>query len=157
MQKEWIPAISKMTYGIYVLTSSFNDEINGMFASWVSQISYDPPLVMVAVHINRYSHKLIEQGGVFALHALTRNQDHYLSRLKGPDPAAKFTGIEWENGQTGCPILKDCAAYIECRVRETLKPGNHTLFIGEIVAARLIADKEMLSTLDYKGVYLGDK
>ncbi|MEJ2286300.1 MAG: flavin reductase, partial [Desulfobacterales bacterium] len=38
-----------MTYGIYVLTSCHQQEINGMIASWVSQVSYTPPLIMVAV------------------------------------------------------------------------------------------------------------
>ena len=157
MQKEWIPALAKMTYGIYVLTSYFDNKINGMIASWVSQISYEPPLVMAAVHTNRYSHQLIEEGGVFALHALTLSQKDYLRRLKGPDPAAKFAGIEWERGLTGCPILKECAAYLECRVTETFKPGNHTMFIGEIVAAKQVADEDMLTTMDYEGIYLGNK
>ena len=157
MQKEWIPALAKMTYGIYVLTSCFDNKINGMIASWVSQISYEPPLVMAAVHTSRYSHQLIEEGGVFALHALTRSQKVYLTRLKGPDPAAKFAGIEWESGLTGCPILKECAAYLECRVTETFKPGNHTMFIGEIVAAKQVADEDMLTTMDYEGIYLGNK
>ena len=157
MQKEWVQAVAKMTYGIYVLTASFGDKVSGMIASWVSQVSYEPPLVMVAVHINRYSHPLIEQGGVFALHALNKNQKDYLTRLKGPDPAARFAGIEWEKGLTGCPILKDCAAYIECRVNESYKPGNHTIFIGEIIAAKQVMDGDVLTTLDYEGIYLGNK
>lgn len=157
MQKEWIPAVAKMTYGIYVLTSCFTDKVSGMIASWVSQVSYEPPLVMVAVHTNRYSHPLIEQGGVFALHALTKNQKDYLSRLKGPDPATRFAGIEWEKGTTGCPVLKECAAYLECRVKESFKPGNHTIFIGEIIAAKQVNDGDILTTLDYEGIYLGNK
>jgi flavin reductase (DIM6/NTAB) family NADH-FMN oxidoreductase RutF len=59
MEKEWLAAFGKMSYGIYVLTTAFEGRINGMIASWVSQISYDPPLIMVAVHPNRFSHGLI--------------------------------------------------------------------------------------------------
>ena len=77
MKEQWIKAVGKITYGIYVLTTYYDDEINGMIASWVSQVSYDPPLVMVAVHPNRYSHHLIEQGGAFALHALGKRQQGY--------------------------------------------------------------------------------
>jgi flavin reductase (DIM6/NTAB) family NADH-FMN oxidoreductase RutF len=55
-----------MTYGIYVLTSFYKEEINGMIASWVSQVSYDPLLIMAAVHTHRYSHHLIEKAGAFA-------------------------------------------------------------------------------------------
>jgi flavin reductase (DIM6/NTAB) family NADH-FMN oxidoreductase RutF len=44
---------------------------------------------------------------------------------------------------------------MECTVKATHKPGNHTLFIGKIVAARLISNAEPLSTHDYPGIYLG--
>ncbi len=61
MEKELLKAFGQMTYGIYILTSKFEDEINGMAASWVTQISYDPPLILVAIHPNRYSHNLVEK------------------------------------------------------------------------------------------------
>ena len=50
MKEDWVQALGKMTYGIYVLTTCDEDEVNGMIASWVSQVSYDPLLIMVAVH-----------------------------------------------------------------------------------------------------------
>ena len=155
MQEGWIETLGKMTYGIYVLTSSYKEEINGMIASWVSQISYDPLLVMVAVHPNRYSHRLIEKSGSFALHVIDREQADLLKRFKGPDPGAKFAAVRWEPGRTGCPILGDCMAYLECRVRTSSAPGNHTLFLGEVVDGRLIAGGTPFTTHDYKGVYLG--
>jgi flavin reductase (DIM6/NTAB) family NADH-FMN oxidoreductase RutF len=155
MQEKWIPVVGKMTYGIYVLTTHYEQKINGMIASWVSQISYDPPLITVAVHPNRYSHHLIQQSGCFALHSLARTQMDFLSHFKGPDPETKFAAVQWERGTTGCPILKDCVAWMECTVKATHKPGNHTLFIGKIVAARLISNAEPLSTHDYPGIYLG--
>ena len=74
MKKEWLSAFGHMTYGIYVLTARFENTINGMIASWVSQVSYDPPLIMVAVHSNRYSHHLLEKGHAFALHVLDKSQ-----------------------------------------------------------------------------------
>ena len=155
MKDEWIQALGTMTYGIYVLTSSYEDEINGMIASWVSQISYDPLLIMVAVHTNRYSHHLIENSGCFALHSLNRDQKDFLKRFKGSDAEAKFESIEWKRGTTGSPILRDCAAYFEARVVNSIRPGNHTLFIAEIVDAKACSQLQPLSTLDYDGVYLG--
>lgn len=155
MEKIWIQVLGKMTYGIYVLTTFYEDEINAMIASWVSQVSYDPPLVMTAIHPDRYSHRLLEQSRCFALHVPAKNHMDYLSRFKGPDPKAKLDGIQWVKGKTGCPILKQCVAYVECRVRNSYNPGNHTLFIGEVVDARICSAEKPLSTLDYKGQYLG--
>ena len=157
MQKDWIEILGKMTYGIYVLTSFHKEEVNGMIASWVSQISYDPLLIMAAVHPNRYSHQLIEKSGCFALHVIDRQQVELLACFKGPDPKAKFSSVQWERGQTGCPILSECLAYLECNVKASYTPGNHTLFLGEVVAAQSFTDGIPFSSLDYNGVYLGKK
>ena len=155
MEDTWIQALGKMTYGIYVLTTSYNDRINGMIASWVTQVSYDPLLIQVAVHPNRYSHNLIEQSGCFALHSIAIEQSDYLNRFKGSDSQSKFSSIPWSRGQTGCPIIKDCIAFFELKLVEKYAPGNHTLFIGEVVAAGLNSEKKPFTNLDYKGLYLG--
>ena len=155
MKEEWIKALGSMTYGIYGLTTFYKDEINGMIASWVSQVSYDPLLIMVAVHQNRFSHRLIEQSNCFVLHALTQAQADFLQRFKGSGSKEKFTGIQWGRGTTGCPVLSDCLAYFECMVKAKYTPGNHTLFIGEVIDARVVTPGDPLSTLDYDGVYLG--
>ena len=155
MKKDWLMAVGKMTYGIYVLTTAHENEFNGMIASWISQVSYDPPLIMAAVHPNRYTHHLLEKSGCFVLHILARGQKGFLARFKGPNSAEKFSGLQWEKGHGGCPILKDCVAYIECKVRESYAPGNHTLYIGEIINAKTPAQDHLLSTLDYDGVYTG--
>jgi flavin reductase (DIM6/NTAB) family NADH-FMN oxidoreductase RutF len=148
--------MAHMTYGIYLLTTRYADTINGMIASWVSQISYDPPLVLAAVHPNRYSHQLLEKSGVFALHILARDQTDLLARFKGPDPAAKFESVPWSEGSTGCPILADCIGSLECRITQTLAPGNHRLFVGQVVHAVFNTANTPLCTLDYEGRYLGE-
>ena len=155
MKDDWIQALGNMTYGIYVLTSLYQEEINGMIASWVSQVSYDPLLIMIAVHPNRYSHNLIAKSGCFALHVLAADQSNLMDRFKGPDPKAKFSSIEWQRGRTGCPLLKECMAYFECRVTAEYTPGNHTLFLGEVLEANVLAKGNILSSLDYNGIYLG--
>lgn len=155
MKKAILNNMAHMTYGIYVLTTRFENTVNGMIASWVSQVSYDPMLFMVAIHPNRYSHELLVQSGHFALHILAREQKDLLDRFKGPDVRGKFASIAWEDGVTGCPILTDCIGCIECRITQNMAPGNHTLFIGEVVNAVFNERKTPLCTLDYDGCYLG--
>jgi flavin reductase (DIM6/NTAB) family NADH-FMN oxidoreductase RutF len=155
MGKAWLDIFGKMTYGIYVLTTAYRGEINGMIASWVSQVSYDPPLIMVAIHPNRYSHHLVRQGGAFALHVLARDQTHLLEVFKGPRPSAKFDSVDWSRGKNNCPILKDCLAFLECDVRAEYAPGNHTLFMGEVKRAKVFSNESPLTTLDYEGRYIG--
>ena len=155
MKAEWITAFGKMTYGIYVLTSCHQGQINGMIASWVSQVSYDPPLIAAAVHTHRYSHQLIEKGGSFALHVLAKSQTNFLSRFKSREPAAKFLTLKWTAGKTGCPILSECLAYLECELRNNYRPGDHTLFVGEVVDASVRAGESPLTPGEYEGQYLG--
>jgi flavin reductase (DIM6/NTAB) family NADH-FMN oxidoreductase RutF len=155
MNKALLENMARMTYGIYVLTTRHGETVNGMIASWVSQVSYDPPLIMAAVHPNRYSHELLEKSGHFALHILDRGQTDLLARFKGPDPGEKLAGIAWREGKTGCPVLADCIGSLECRITRTLAPGNHTLFIGEVVEAVFNRERTALSTLDYGGCYTG--
>jgi flavin reductase (DIM6/NTAB) family NADH-FMN oxidoreductase RutF len=155
MEKEWLKALGKMTHGIYVLTTQHKSEINGMIASWVSQISYEPPMIMVAIHPNRYSHNIIAETGHFALHALGKSQADLISRFKGPDPSAKFESIPWFPGKTGCPILRICVSYMECEVNSRVSPGNHTVFIGEVKDAGSFSEEKPLNTADYSGVYVG--
>ena len=155
VENDLMQNLMHMTYGIYVLTTRFEDTINGMIASWVSQVSYDPPMVLAAIHPNRYSHELLRQSGHFALHTIGRNQKDLLARFKGPAPEKKFSSLAWSQGVTGCPVLKDCIGYMECRITQQLVPGNHSLFIGEVVHAGFHAAQTPLCTLDYEGCYLG--
>jgi flavin reductase (DIM6/NTAB) family NADH-FMN oxidoreductase RutF len=155
MQEALLKNMAHMTYGIYVLTTRFERTVNGMIASWVSQVSFAPPLFMAAVHPNRYSHELLTKSGHFALHILSRAQKDLLARFKGPVAAEKFASIAWSDGVTGCPILTECVGCLECRIVQRLAPGNHTLFLGEVVNAVFNGDKIPLCTLDYDGCYLG--
>lgn len=155
MQKEWLTPFGKMTYGIYVLTSRSGDTVNAMIASWVTQVSYEPPLIMAAVHPNRFSHNLLEKETYFGLHVIDQNQQDLMARFKGPDPLKKFSGIDWEAKATGVPILTDCIAWFELEIKEQLAPGNHTLFIGQVVDCGCPGNGTPLTTLDYDGMYIG--
>ena len=111
---------------------------------------------MAAVHPSRYSHDLIEWDGHFALHVVDHKAGDMVDRMMGPDPKNKFAGLAWETGKTGCPILKDCMAWFECGVKEMYLPGNHTLFVGEVLHAGFITSGRPLCTFDCEGTYLGN-
>ena len=155
MKETWMKAFGQMTCGIYVLTTRFEAAVNGMIASWVTQVSYDPPLILAAVHPNRYSHDLMEKSGHFVLHAIGQAQKELLTRFKGPNPVEKFAGIDWDTGHTGCPVLKRCMAWFECRISHQYRPGNHTLFVGEVIRAGTGTAGTPLCTRDYDGMYTG--
>lgn len=155
MKKATLNNMAHMTYGIYILTTRLESTINGMIVSWVSQISYEPPLFMVAIHPNRYSHDLLIQSGYFALHIPSKEKKDLIERFKGPDATEKFASLSWKDGVTGCPILTDCIGFLECRITQSVRPGNHTIFFGEVVHAVFNGKQAPLCTSDYEGIYLG--
>jgi flavin reductase (DIM6/NTAB) family NADH-FMN oxidoreductase RutF len=137
------------------LTTKNGDEKHGMIASWVSQVSHDPPLVMVAIRKNRRVHPIVMEMGAFALHVLDKEAKAIIDRFKLPSPAQRFEGAECATLETGCPILKNTLACLDCRLVETLDTGDHTLFIGEALAADVADEGTPMTGWDYGKVYLG--
>jgi len=155
MKDKIFQAMGRLTYGIYILTTKKGAEKHGMIASWVSQVSHDPPLVMAAIRKNRRVHPIVKETGAFALHVLDREDKRIIGRFKLPDPAQRFEGAECITLETGCPILKDTLAYMDCRLVETLDTGDHTLFIGEVLAADATEEGTPMTGWDYGKVYSG--
>jgi len=156
MQDQIVDALTRFTYGIYILTTTKGDEKHGMIASWVSQISHDPPLVMVAIRKNRRVHPIVKEAAAFALHVLDREKNkQLLGRFKLPMPAQRFEGAKCITLETGCPILTETLAHLDCQLVDTIDAGDHTLFIGEVLSADTKEDGSPMTGWDYGKVYLG--
>ena len=149
-------ALKKLTTGIYIVTTREESQINGMVASWVSQVSFSPPLVMVAVKKERYSHQMIAKAKVFALNILSTEQKKEVPNFKGThEPEAKFFNTPYETRKTGAPIIKDSIAYLDCVLTDQFTPGDHTLFIGEVIEGNILKDGEPLSSHELEHIYGG--
>ncbi len=130
-------ALECLSYGVHVVTTKSGDIIAGFTASWVSQVSFNPDLIMVAVKNESYAHKIIRDGGVFAVNVLAEGQAE-LARKFTPglhETSDAFSAVPSTGKKTGAPILRDALAYVECTVVSALEPGDHTLFVGEMVAS----------------------
>lgn len=156
MNDRIVGAMVRLSYGIYVLTSRKGDEKHGMIASWVSQVSHKPPLLVVAIRENRRMHPIVKDAGAFALHVLDKNDTQIIGRFKLPSPAERFDGADCITSETGCPVLRDTLAYMDCRLVTTLDTGDHTLFIGEVLAADFSEEGTPMTSADYGKVYVGD-
>lgn len=132
-------ALEMMPYGFYSITSRDDNEVNIMVANWVVQSSFEPRLITLALQKTAYSHDLIESGKVFAVNIFNKADAEAIkpftkSRNKNPD---KVKEAEYSPGpETGCPILEDAAAYLECKVLKIVDVGgDHDLVVGEVVGA----------------------
>jgi len=133
-------AFAALVHGVYVVTTRFEDLVNGMTAAWVSQVSLHPLLVMASIAPSRYSHNLIKESGIFAINVLDSTQVELGKRFgyKSGRKVDKFAGLEWFTAATGAPILPQAFAYFDLKLVDTCPAGDHTLFVGEVVEARIL-------------------
>ena len=130
--------LRKIPHGIYVCGVKDGDDLNGFTASWIMQASFTPPMVTNCVKSDSSSHAMIESSGVFALSVLEAGQKEIAQNFFKPVRRAgnKFEDIEFYQGEeTGCPIIKEALGYVECKVVGSVKHGDHTVFVGEVIGA----------------------
>jgi flavin reductase (DIM6/NTAB) family NADH-FMN oxidoreductase RutF len=129
----------RMPSGIYLLGTAAHGRRNLMTHNWVTQVSVEPKLLAVAVRDDSVTRELLGSGRVFSL-CFVKREDRALVRaftkpaVEGPEPGM-LSGVRVTEGVTGAPVLAQAAAWLECEVRRELPSGDHTLFVGEVVAA----------------------
>jgi flavin reductase (DIM6/NTAB) family NADH-FMN oxidoreductase RutF len=141
-------ALECLTYGIHFVTTKSGEIVAGFTATWVSQVSFDPPHLMLSVRQDSYAHKIIKDGGVFAVNLLSEKQAETARRhtRSVSEEGEAFSSLPSQPKKTGAPILKDALAYIECQVVSALDAGDHTIFLGEVVASGVLAQGKPLTT-----------
>jgi flavin reductase (DIM6/NTAB) family NADH-FMN oxidoreductase RutF len=142
-------ALRLFTYGLYAVTTGVGDERNAFTANWLSQVSFDPPLVVVSVENAAHSLPLILRAGHFAVNVLSADQRELAGRLGKPYTRhpEKLDGLRFEPGESGCPLLHESAASVECRVEGQFPAGDSTLVLGRVVGAVVRRREEPLTML----------
>lgn len=134
-------------YGLFVMTTKDDKTMTGAAVNWLTQASFQPPLVVLAAKADASSTGMIEKSGLFCINVLETGQTALASAFfKHVEPQGnKFGDIEFELSPNGLPVLKDALGYFECRVREKVAIGDHTIFVGEVVEAGLHREGEPLT------------
>jgi flavin reductase (DIM6/NTAB) family NADH-FMN oxidoreductase RutF len=124
-------------YGLYVLTARTKDGVNAATVSWLSQASFDPPRIVVALRKESGIWYRVQEAGQFVVNVLGTGQKALGSAfLRHTEPeGGTLGGAPFHDGATGAPVLDEVPAYLECRVVETLDGGDHTLFLSDILDA----------------------
>jgi flavin reductase (DIM6/NTAB) family NADH-FMN oxidoreductase RutF len=150
---EFRSIVGHFTTGVTIITSAAGDLLQGMTANAISSLSLDPTLVLICVDKTTHTHGVIERGGVFTVNILGEHQED-VSRIfakRGEPETGTLRGVPFRLGETGSPILDDCLAFIECRVVEMLGGGDHSIFLGEVVAEGVV--EEMRPLVFFRGKY----
>jgi len=150
---------------VVLVTTSWHAKANVMPVAYAMPLSFKPPLVGIAVHPSRHTHDMIRFSEEFAINVPGRSLMHhvqYLGSVSGQEldkfemtklPTFKARKVE-------APLIEGCIGYIECGLEDALRFGDHTLFVGRVVAASVddeaFDETWLLGDDDYKPLhYLG--
>jgi flavin reductase (DIM6/NTAB) family NADH-FMN oxidoreductase RutF len=139
--------MGRFATGVSVVAARHGPLLSGMTANAIASISVDPPLLLASIATKAETHTAVIGSHAFAVSVLADDQRVLADCFAQPTTAVKLTrfcGAAWHEAETGSPILEGALAYFDCRLVERHAGGDHTMFLGEIVAAGYREDAEPL-------------
>lgn len=148
--------LRSFTYGLYAVTAREGEAVNGFTANWLTQASFDPPMVVVAIEQDARSLGMILRSGRFAINVFTSGQRELAGHLgrssqRNPD---KLRDVPYRL-EHGLPILEAALGYLVCEVRGSQPAGDHTLVVGEVIEAGVQREGEPLTLRETGFRYAG--
>jgi flavin reductase (DIM6/NTAB) family NADH-FMN oxidoreductase RutF len=156
-----VEALESLPYGLYIIGSRGSDNINGMMADWVMQVSFQPRLVAVSLERNSTTLRNLRETGFFTVNMLGAEQRSLAVKFCQPRQASKIVGrsnqasaviydkmagVPYQEGaNTNCPILDEGLAYLECQVDQLVDVGDHTLAVGRVLDGGVLREGEPLT------------
>jgi flavorubredoxin/flavin reductase (DIM6/NTAB) family NADH-FMN oxidoreductase RutF len=152
-------ALGRLSGGLYVVTArqqtADGERSSAMVASWVSQASFEPPGITVAVAKDRAIEALMQVGDRFVLNILREDNHqpllrHFLKRF--PPGADRFAGVATLDGvAAGGPVLGDALAFLGCRVAQRLEGPDHWIIYAEVEQGN-VSDTEASTAIHHRKV-----
>ena len=131
--------LRNLTTAIVAITTAAGGRRNGLIVNSAQRASLVPASMRVSMYISKINltHELVWASGVFGLHLLRADQWDVVRALgiRSGREGDKLGGLGTRTGKTGCPLLTDCLAALECRVANTMDAGAATFFLGDVVSA----------------------
>lgn len=126
-------AMSHFASGVTVVTTEQEGTPYGMTVAAFSSLSLHPPLVLVCIEKSVRTHEAITAAGKFGVSILSSEQADVSNRFASRSED-KFSGVATHRGTSGVPLIDGAITTLECTVREQLPGGDHSVFVGEVVA-----------------------
>ena len=116
---------------------------HGLTVSSFTSVSLDPPLVLICLGHEVTVIDAFRAARFFGINVLTEAQRELSERFarKGLD---RFDGLPWHPGSTGVPLIPGALAAMECAAEQRISSGDHDVFIGRLVDARIGEGKPLL-------------
>lgn len=147
-------ALGRISTGLYIITAQRGDIKSAMLASWVSQASFQPLGLTIAVAKDRAIESLMQVGDLFVLNVLEEGNyqglmKHFLKRFKPGDD--RFAGVKTQPATNGSPILTDALAYLECQVASRMECSDHWIVYATVDTGR-VSKSDALTAVHHRKV-----
>ncbi|MFA5862864.1 MAG: flavin reductase family protein [Candidatus Thermoplasmatota archaeon] len=113
------------------------EDLHAHVVSWVSQCSFKPPMIMVAMQKGSLGLELVNESRVFTLNFLGADQKALAQKFFKTieRTGGHFSGHPYELGkQTGCPVFPESPATIKCAVDDIIEHENdHAVVLARVV------------------------
>ena len=156
--KNVLAVLKRLEYGVYIVTMGRGEAGNAFTASWVAQVSSEPPMIAVAIHNKHQSARILHSEQSFLVNLIPAEGEAVARTFYGPAESGyeKLKAANISNSPvTGNPIISGAAAYVECKIVYRVAAGNHTIFIGEVVGGDSVGEGAILTSSNCKLRYLG--
>jgi flavin reductase (DIM6/NTAB) family NADH-FMN oxidoreductase RutF len=141
---EFRAALGRFASGVTVVTTRDNsNRLHGITVSAFCSVSLAPPLILVCIDKEAGSHYAFEQSRAFVVNILREDQQYLSDRFASQLPD-KFAGVKYRAGIENLPVLEDVLVNLECRLVNAHDNGDHTIYIGEIVASSVREGKPLV-------------
>lgn len=120
--------------GVTVVTAMDGEQPRGLAVNAFSSISLEPPMVMVCVQRTSSTYECLFRASHLAINILSTEQLDVVNRFASKSQD-KFSGLDWESGKFGSPLISRSSARMEVEIRERLQASTHTIFICRVVDA----------------------
>ena len=134
--------LHNISYGMYIVSSSKGDLLNGQIANTVFQITSAPVTVAVSINKKNLTHEYIESSKMFSISILAQETPlSFIGRFGFTSGRVedKFKGIKFIKLGSGCPVvLENALCYLEVKVVNQFDCRTHTLFLGEMTDSKML-------------------
>lgn len=149
--------VAGLDYPLYVVTVQHGGDRSGCLVGFTTQVSIDPPLMLVCISEKNHTHRLARDAERVAVHVLSPDQQAH-AELFGEetgDDTDKFAHVAWHEGPGGAPVLDECARHMVGRVVQRMPFGDHLGLLLEPEETR-VTDAAVAYTLsDAEGMEPG--
>ena len=134
----WKPGNMIYPLPAVMVTCRDKGQDNIITIAWTGTICTNPPMTYISVRPERHSYEMIKNSGEFVINLttkqLTRATDFCGVRSGRDVDKFKEARLTKEEAQVvDAPIIAESPVNIECRVREKVALGSHTMFIADVV------------------------